>query len=397
MQGEAGRGHSLLKDGSRNRILVPRREVANTIRYRRRKGTLALLEELARDVAGWPARAVEFFRLLAWNQNINHLHFERAKTVDVRSMEDLDLLDGPFERLAHSVDVRRIISQRTAGRYNIPSVGVFIWRLKSYSVTHSPACCKEDEGDNCFTFSAIGRDTWLFVKPEPETESTHLAEKENVPAPIHRSDFARHPDRFYGVDRSFALYVDGWPGCSDSEPVPVASIIPADLSDWQYIPPLDHVAVDPVLGRFSFHLDQALEKDLRVTYHYGFSAAIGGGEYKRDISDPSPRHLDASAHGEEPEDTSQDIEPKFYRVGVDQDFQSIRAALDQWRKDAEDAPLDAVIELTDNDVYTEPIKIDLYSSQTLQIRAANGKRPVIQPYRLGNESPRRLDGHHEPG
>ncbi|HSL79711.1 MAG TPA: hypothetical protein VK877_08625, partial [Pseudolabrys sp.] len=55
----------------RNKILIPRRELANTIRYRRRKGTLALLELLANDVAGWPARAVEFFRLLAITQNIN--------------------------------------------------------------------------------------------------------------------------------------------------------------------------------------------------------------------------------------------------------------------------------------------------------------------------------------
>src|SRR5215467_12685320 len=32
---------------ARNRILIPRREVLNIIRYRRRKGTLALLEALA--------------------------------------------------------------------------------------------------------------------------------------------------------------------------------------------------------------------------------------------------------------------------------------------------------------------------------------------------------------
>lgn len=32
---------------ARNQILIPRREVANTLRYRRRKGTLALLELLA--------------------------------------------------------------------------------------------------------------------------------------------------------------------------------------------------------------------------------------------------------------------------------------------------------------------------------------------------------------
>ena len=44
--------------------LTPRAEVANTIAYRRRKGTASVLEQLARDVTGWNARAVEFFQLL---------------------------------------------------------------------------------------------------------------------------------------------------------------------------------------------------------------------------------------------------------------------------------------------------------------------------------------------
>jgi hypothetical protein len=52
--------------GALERVLVPRREVANTIRYRRRKGTLALLERLAEAVADWPARSIECFRLLRW-------------------------------------------------------------------------------------------------------------------------------------------------------------------------------------------------------------------------------------------------------------------------------------------------------------------------------------------
>jgi hypothetical protein len=373
-EGEAG-GDTSPRGRALNRILVPRREVANTVRYRRRKGALSLLEELARDVAGWPARAVEFFKLLAWNQNINALHLDRAKAVDVRSMEDLDLLEGPFERLAHGVDVRRISSRRTARRYNIPSVGVFIWRLKPYSVTRSPAYYKENEGDNCFTFSAIGRDTRLFVKPEQETESTHIAEEKNVPVPIKRSEFARHPERYYGMDRSFTIHVDGWPGCEAAKPVPIGSIIPADLTNWDIAPPLNQIAVDPVLGRLTFHVDQEIEKDVRVTCHYGFSADIGGGEYIRDIYDPSPRKLSKSALGEVSEDVSHDVEQKFYRVGAEQEFQTIQAALDQWNKDT---PLDGVIELTDSDAYTEAINIDLLRGQTLQIRAASGVRPVIR-------------------
>ncbi len=52
--------------------------------------------------------------------------------MDLRRGDALELLDGPFDRLAHTVDVRRINSHRTLGRYNIPSVGLFVWRLKSY-------------------------------------------------------------------------------------------------------------------------------------------------------------------------------------------------------------------------------------------------------------------------
>ncbi len=147
-----------------NKILFPRREVANTIGYRRRKGTLALLEQLAQSVAVWPARAVEFYRLLRVAQHINHLHLDRGRTVDLRRGDALELLDGPFDRLAHTVDVRRINSHRTLGRYNIPSVGLFVWRLKSYSVTQAPAYCM-DRDLNHFTFSVLGLDTRLFSKP----------------------------------------------------------------------------------------------------------------------------------------------------------------------------------------------------------------------------------------
>src|SRR5438132_66653 len=40
-------------------------DVAKTIYYRRRKGTVALLEELAHDITGWSARVVELFRRVA--------------------------------------------------------------------------------------------------------------------------------------------------------------------------------------------------------------------------------------------------------------------------------------------------------------------------------------------
>jgi len=343
-----------------NRILVPRREVANTIRYRRRKGTLPLLELLAGDVAGWPARAVEFFKLLARHQNINHLRLTRGRTADVRRIDELDLVGNPFDPLAHTVDVRRIQSGRTPGRFNIPSVGVFVWRLKSFPVTLAPAYCAEDVGPHCYTFSVLGQDAPLFRNPVPEPDATHIAEESNVPSRIRRLEFRDKLDQLYGAGKSLRIFPDGWQGLEQGEAAPPALIVAADLSGWQYVPPLKKIAVDPVLGRIVFPPSQLPKKGVRVSYHYGFSADIGGGEYDRPILNPQmvPEAI-----------------LSLYRVGKDEEFRRISDALQKWESDNVE---DAVIELTDSTAYVEPIHIKVPPGRSLQLRAANRTRPVIR-------------------
>jgi hypothetical protein len=357
----------------RNKILIPRREVANTVAYRRRKGTLALLELLANDVAGWPARAVEFFKLLGWAQHLNHLRPARGRTVDMRQGQALDYLDGPFDQLAHAVDVRRINSQRTHGRYNIPSVGLFIWRLKVYSVTKTAAYCLEQVSPRAYTFSILGNDTPLYNKPQPEPEATHIAEPLNLPITIRRRPFedeVRVTDErgneytqasadYYGAGKSLLIWVPDWPRKGAEQPIPRSQIIPADLSDWQYLAPRNHIAVDPERGRIIFPSRQLPRQGVWVTYHYAFSADIGGGEYERPLSQPS--HY------------------KLYRVCPDKEncYQTIGAALTAWANE-EPKPLSAVIEIDHNGVYTEPLRFSLGQNEYLQIRAANGKRPVIR-------------------
>jgi len=346
------------------RVLIPRREVANTIRYRRRKGTLALLELLANDVAEWPARAVEFFKLLAWTQNLNHQHRRRAHVVDVRDVGGLDLIDGPFDRIAHTVDVRRAGSHRTKGRYNIPSAGVFVWRLKLHSVTEAPAYCAENAGPHCYTFSVLGQDAPLFTRPEREASPTHIARELNVPAPVRRLAFERHKELFYGPGKSVMIWADGWSSGGGTQPVPPSAILPSDLSEWSYAPPRDHVALDPVLGRFAFPPSQLPRRGVRVTYHEAFSDDTGGGEYVRSVYDPTPRTVDGVS-----------VEPSVYRVGRGELLHRIADAIAQWK---EDHPADAVIEVTDSSVYVEPIYIALDPGQTLQLRAAVGSRPTLR-------------------
>ena len=342
------------------RVLVPRREVANTIRYRRRKGTLALLEQLANDIGGWPARAVEFFKLLGWAQNLQHLHLDRHHTADLRQVEALELLDGPFDTVTHSVDLRRIDAQRTRGRFNIPSVGVFVWRLRSCPVTTTPACCVEESGPHCFSFSVLGQDAPLYVKPQPETDPTHSADELNLPVPIRRTAFDARITDFVRVDASLSIQVDGWAGQSGGDPVPVAQLLPADLSDWRYVPPLNRIAVDPVLGRLAFAPSQLPKKGVRVSYHYGFPADIGGGEYARPILQPALPPAQAVA---------------LYRIGESETYHRVGQALAQWQHDQ---PQHAVIEFATSGVYVEPIDIVLADHQTLQLRAADRTRPVLR-------------------
>src|SRR5262249_53263853 len=151
-----------------------------TIALRRRKGTLAMLEQLAFDVTGWRARAVEFFQLLGTTQYMNHLRPRNRATLDLRDGLALERIDGPFSPPAPTLEVRRIRNGR--GRYNVPNIGIFLWRLDAQRRGPSPAT--RDPADVTglrFRFSALGDDAPLHTRPATETSITHLAEPLNVP------------------------------------------------------------------------------------------------------------------------------------------------------------------------------------------------------------------------
>jgi hypothetical protein len=383
---------------ARNRTLVPRREMANLLGSRRRKGTLALLELLARDVAGWPARAVELYTLLGWTQHAKFLRPRRARTADLRDGDALDLVDGPFERLAHTVDVRRVVSHRSPGRYNIPSVGVFVWRLKPYSVTQAPAYCLESEGPHCYTFSVLGNDTPLHTRPELESEPTHIAEERNLPGAIRRRALeervsvrplrTRASDTYYGAGKSLALYAPDWPTRGARQPVPRELIVPADLSLWRYRAPRGQVAMDPVLGRIVFPAGQLPRGGVWVSYHYAFSADMGGGEYRRALTQPVEHGL---YHVRKPKPWEPEPTPD------PNTFRTLNEALAKWRADQQalgPEPADpaakapwrlaverlraAAIEIIDSAVYSEQLAVRLERGESLQIRAARAARPVIR-------------------
>ena len=85
-----------------------RAEVANTIGYRRRKGTLLALEQVAMDVSGRPALGVEFFKRLITTESMKLVRPDHAATLDLRNGAALAKLDSPFDAISRTVDVRRI-------------------------------------------------------------------------------------------------------------------------------------------------------------------------------------------------------------------------------------------------------------------------------------------------
>jgi hypothetical protein len=339
-----------------NKFLIPRREVANTIRNRRRKGTLSLLELLARDVAGWPARAVEFYQYLGLAQHTNHLHPERARTVDLRSGDALDRIDSAFDEIAHTIDVRRTGSHRRRGRYSIPGVGLFVWRLNAYSSTKSPAFCF-DRARNQYTFSILGNDTQLYTRTLDEPAPTHIADEMNVPAPVRRRALEERTLDYYGPGKSLCIYTwhDG------IKQVPVEDIVSADLSRWSYVPRNDQVAVDPKLGRIAFSPRHEPRSGVWVNYHYGFSMDIGGGEYERTLRPVGKRRLYQVSQQHKDQ-------ARFERIGD---------AFRSWKSESAEHP-DALIEIMDSGAYIEPLEFKLDAGQKLEIRAAVGARPVIK-------------------
>ena len=331
---------------------LARAEVAHTIALRRRKGTAAVLEQLARDVTGWNARAVEYFQLLGWTQYMNHIRPRSFYAPDMRRWEPLARIGSAFDSLAHTVDVRRIESRR--GRFNIPNVGIFLWRLNAYRHTESPAVRVDDRR---YLVSPLGHPLQLFTNPQAEDEITHLADPINVPDPIARRALDDRKVLYYGTretpadpvddaDPSIVLYVDG-------AEVARTAIVACNLADdgaaWAHVPPDGTYGIDPVLGRIALAGDLPVPQTVAVTYHDAFSADMGGGEYDR------PREADAVG---------------TTVLHVPADHPTIAAAL---------AALggSGVVEIADSGRYEETLTVTVNAGGHVILRAAADRRPVL--------------------
>ena len=265
-----------------------RLDVAKTIYYRRRSGTLGLLEELAADIAGRDARAVEFFRRLGRTRHqfdpaissvptyhpgnkhgsavIEGLAGATSGTpaggyADLRNNYAANNSAAAFDEYAHTADLRRGV--QSAGWHNISHLGVFIWWLYSFPI-RAATPVSNGATPPCFSFDPSGRRIPLTAR------SNRIADQKisgfgedwispdewSLPVKVRETLWTAYPGELYPA--SFAVDLAGGP-----TPTPH---------------PRGDVRIHPETGVFSF-VDPNDTSAPLVDYHFGFSARIGAGGY----------------------------------------------------------------------------------------------------------------------
>jgi hypothetical protein len=386
-------------------------DVAKTVYYRRRKGTLAVLEEIAADITGWDARVVEFFRRLgrtrhnfdpsigepaqstitasqaaatgdgttaAFNFTLARHPIERGtvqvfvagsqagvddrngaitgggltgtveyatgatsltfavaptagaaitvgykQLVDDRTLQLAERLIGAlthsaiggwadlraaygstqvdrdletyvslaghprraFDEFFHTADFRRGAGE--VGWYNIPRLGVFLWRLSSFGLGETTPVAYEGCTTK-FTFDPTGRELPLFAASVRDYGSKWKSPEEwQLPTPITAGLLAPA----LADPPAYPLYASINP--SDGSVIPnalgvfafnagVFDLVPASALTADPLNQSTPCYTDPVRGRL-FTRSPATADHLRVSYHYGFSSTIGAGPYDRRV------------------------------------------------------------------------------------------------------------------
>lgn len=384
--------------------------VANTLAYRRRKGTALVLEQLARDVTGWPAAAVEFFQRLATTQHLNHVRRRPAATASVRDAATAELVQasaGAFDPFAHTLEVRNatVHEGQRGGRFNIPNVGITLWRLRAQFLgTGTPGDAAADflsarpHIAGFWHMHPAGVDAPLFNRPRTETGGSvsAAAREEHVPAPLRplalhaelerlRAGQAEPAPRFMtATDPVLRIFVQ-----LDGEALPVE--VPADdiciceIPDTVELadPPPRVPALDLLRGRMAFPAALPVQ---RVWLHaaHGSVADIGGGPYERgsalraasaQLSDGTAAQADSGGF----------FDAGVWQVGVSHLlpadgvvlFATLREAVAAWN--AEPPGRTGVIVLMDSLSETDtasPLDLDIAEASALLVVA--GQWPALQ-------------------
>ncbi|MEO0644472.1 MAG: phage tail protein, partial [Pseudomonadota bacterium] len=247
--------------------------VANVLQYRQAKGTAAALEQVARDVTGWPVVVVEFFKQLTTAENVNHVRGARPVTASVRRAARPERAHRPFSRASHVPAAGR--ADGYAGRFNIPNLGLFVWTRSAQPLF--PMISETDgylggpipsflTADGAVRrFDPLGRDLPLVNLPLPDTQIAERVSPLNVPENLQRQPLADELDRIRDGSITAPQWFSQQPvlrvrlGGAEVPPEKLFCCNLAEGADGSVRRPSDagSVLFDPVLGRLSLHASDA--------------------------------------------------------------------------------------------------------------------------------------------
>jgi len=404
-----------------------RADVARTINHRRRKGTLGAIESLAHALSGWAVHTVEMRERMVWNQHINHLRPDaggvpplglskfisdarRGGTVNLRDPALLSLLNGPFDPFAHVADIKPAAGWR--GLYNLPNLGIFLWRLRAYTVARvKPDPVQFSIPAALTPASAADANFAVRLELHPQSEpmvlfNTHRFHADDEPPNISSPDAVPGPMPYARLSADtpagrpehyleIAPYADGTIparmnrlGLSFQIPQTLFTATTpwrfrgANLCAWEkgLQPPLraHEIAIDPDRGRVVFGAmgaTQSVEADklqagLYVSATHGFQGPVG--------AEPIPRPASPTSWME--------VAPIIVAVDpLNTPANTLQAALTNLQNRAQ--PL--IIEIRDSQIHDLDLSTiagtsnelglqTLRLNRSLWIRAADGERPVIR-------------------
>lgn len=196
----------LFNQGARNRT-----DVKNTIRWRREKGTLAGLEDIAAQIGDAGALAAEMFQELICSQNLNHRRPKAHWTVNLHNASAVAKIGTPMDESCRVVDIHPI--DGNIGAYQISNVGFWLWMMASHAVA---GIDPSREDARRYYFSPLKRNQILYAggdKPgscaTPAGSDADICLPHGNHLPIRGRDFRDHRAEYWGTDAGFGIYEDG--------------------------------------------------------------------------------------------------------------------------------------------------------------------------------------------
>lgn len=179
-----------------------RRDIRATVRWRRRKGTPAMLEDLGNELTNQLVVTQEGWQRIQLAQDLNILRPERTIPL-IRSAAIAEQGQGPLDSLYHAVD-GRWISQHT-GRYHPKHLIHWVHPTALFPVIGgTPADLRNPatDSDLRFAFHPLGREMPLRCQRTGERDDLQT---DRVPPML----FQEQPGQWFGVEGRFDVRIAG--------------------------------------------------------------------------------------------------------------------------------------------------------------------------------------------